>query len=333
MGNKPNNYELRIIYSEILKGSSKFTLDSDIIYIKHPSNNEDYKMDEKRLELTQQALKNSIPYEEDKLSFLIENNLWSTKQEQEIKNEKFFLENLYKTKGKLYKKMELDQVTKNIDNSKAKISIMESHRQEVMGLTVENFVDSRLQHYYLLYSLYSDPEFQNPYLTEGEYNDMGDSEIIKLFKGYNSVFVRFSPINVKYIAISPFFVEGFVICDHDPVKYYGKPVVHLTALQIRLFHLGDFFHNIFKEGGDKIPADYRDDPEKLEEWYSASDARKDIMDKTNSDGVGVVISDKEDAKKLGIENKGEMNMSKAVKNSNKKSLSFQEIIKMQDKKV
>lgn len=331
---KPKDYELKIIHSEILRGLSKFKLGSSFVYIKHSKILDEHLYEERRAELTKTAIENSIPYEEDKIKTLIDLGIWSEENEAEIRNEKLYLENLQKTSKKVFRKLDIENIENQINKSKAKLYILQYHKSEVLGLTLEKFVSSRLQHFYILYSLYKDDKFLEPFVSYDEYNDLDDDYVVEIFKKYNSEFAKFSAQNLKHIAISNFFLDGFYICDNDPMKYYGKPVIDLTTLQVHLFQNGAFFKRIFEEGGDKIPEDWRDDPEKLEDWYNASDARKDLLEKTgNSHGVGIVTKDKDDLKKLGIQTSNED--MKYIKEQMKKhggKLSFNDYIEQNKQK-
>lgn len=326
---KPKDYELKIIHSEIMRGLSKMKLSHSFVYVKHSNMLDDYLYEEKRQELTKQAIENSIPYENDKLNSLIEMGIWSHENESEIRNEKFYLDNLRKTLKKLFRKQEINSVNNDIRKSESKLFVLNYHRSEMLGLTLERFVQSRLQRYYIIYSLYKNEELTDRYLSEEEYTDLEDDDISEIFSKYESVLSKFNDKNIKYIAISPFFYNGFSICDNDPVKYYGKPIINLSSLQINLFQYACFFKHIFSEGSDKIPEDWRDDPEKLEDWYNASDARKQMMERSgNADGVGIVTSDKEDMKKLGLNSYNpEHEKIKKMMKDNGGKLNFQDHIK------
>ena len=326
---RPKDYELKIIHSEIIRGLSQFKLGSSFIYIKHQNTIDDYLYEEKRLELTKQAIENSIPYESDKLNSLIELGIWNKQNEDDIRNEKFYLDNLRKTVKKLFRRQEIDSVNNDIRKSESKLFVLSHHRSEILGLTLEKFVQSRLQRYYIIYSLYTDEALTKRYLSEEDYDLLDDDVMSALFTKYDTTLNKFSVKNIKYISISPFFFDGFAICDNDPVKYYGKPVIHLSLLQVYLFRYGCFFKSVFTDGGDKIPEEWMDDPEKLEDWYNASDARKQVMERSgNSDGVGIVTKDKEDMKKLGLNpNNQEYNRIKEMMKKNGGNLNFQEYIK------
>lgn len=329
MQSKPKDYELKIIHSEIMRGLSKFKLSHSFVYIKHSSMLDDYLYEEKRQELTKQAIENYIPYENDKLNSLIELGLWSQDSENEIRNERFYLENLRKTLKKLFRRQEIESVSNDIRKAESKLFVLNYHRNEMLGLTLEKFVQSRLQRYYIIYSLYKDESLTDRYLSEEDYNLLDDEILSDIFTKYESVLSKFYDKNIKYIAISPFFYNGFSICDNDPMKYYGKPIINLSTLQINLFQYACFFKYIFSEGGDKIPEDWRDDPEKLEDWYNASDARKEMMERSvNSDGVGIVTKDKDDMKKLGLDPiNGEHQKIKEMMKKNGGKLNFQDHIK------
>lgn len=326
---RPKDYELKIIHSEIMRGLSKMKLSHSFVYVKHSNMLDDHLYEEKRQELTKQAIENSIPYENDKLNSLIEMGVWSHENESEIRNEKFYLDNLRKTLKKLFRRQEINSVNNDICKSESKLFVLNYHRSEMLGLTLERFVQSRLQRYYIIYSLYKNEQLTDRYLSEEEYIDLEDDEISEIFSKYESVLSKFNDKNIKYIAISPFFYNGFSICDNDPMKYYGKPIINLSSLQINLFQYACFFKHIFSEGGDKIPEEWRDDPEKLEDWYNASDARKEMMERSgNSDGVGIVTKDKEDMKRLGLDSYNpEHEKIKKMMKDNGGKLNFQDHIK------
>lgn len=321
------SYELKIIYSEILQGSSKFNLDSRIIYFKHQTPSQAYLLEEKRAELTKLALDNFIPYEEDKIEYLTDMGLWSDEEDREIREERFCLENLYRSKDKLVRNQERKMISNEIERSKGKLYVMERHKDNILGLTLEKFVSSRLHHFFVLSSLYSDKELTTP-LLEGDYGDIDDEYLQRIYGQYEIIFNKLSESTIQHICINPFFIESFSICDNNPTIFYGKPVVHLTNLQVKMFHSGCLFKTIFSEGGDRIPEDWRDKPDKLIEWYQAGDQRNQLLNKA-AQGTAIMTSDPEDLKRLGVSsgyNSERDKVRKIMKEKKKSSVNFKDLM-------
>jgi hypothetical protein len=93
------------------------------------------------------------------------------------------------------------------------------------------------------------------------------------------------------------------------MSLYGKPIVNLTYLQVELLNSCGYYKNIISNS-EYIPEEVRHDPEKIDDWYSASQNARTQMEARNArspkTGSGVTMSTapgatKEDIKYAGLD--------------------------------
>jgi hypothetical protein len=124
--------------------------------------------------------------------------------------------------------------------------------------------------------LFKDSELKEPYLTQEEFDDLSFQELGELVKIYNESIQAFTEENIKKIAVNSFFLNAFLMCDNDPVKFYGKNVLDLTVYQMTLFSRGKYYKSILTEGSEPPSEYYEDDKhgmDNLVKWYDAEHSR------------------------------------------------------------
>lgn len=331
---------LRIAFAEIVEGSTpSFQKDHGVFYIKHPTYIElskNYQFYKKILDL---AISKELPTTETREKQIIEDGSWSEDKTKRIKELSDYIQNLKQTKAKLFQKVEKDTIDKQIRASDAEYHELVLTKQILIGSTAEIFAMKKLNEHFIFNSIYKDELCKTKLFSEEDYDDLDEYSVSEFIGIYTKEIEKFSSYMVKKIALSSFFFVGFNICDDNPVTYFGKPVISLTANQIDLFGQGIYFKNIIQHGGDKIPKEVMSDPDKLIDWVSKTNVIKEManaadqnLDKNNRESAGggfsIVGASQEDLQNAGIVDDIGAQFAKEAKEKGG-ILSFEDIIRIQ----
>ena len=151
------------------------------------------------------------------------------------------------------------------------------------------------------------------------------SDLVEYILFYNEYMQEFAEINVQKIVLMGFFQPYFLVLDH-PTEFFGKPMIHLTDVQVRLIIYGKIFKNIF-ETNENIPDHIKNDPEALFQYVDKTSARDKFNSKNksseNASAEMVFGASKQD---LPPEAQGGVSLNKLMKD--KKTLTMQELMKL-----
>lgn len=293
---------LQKIYRDICKGYSSDYWENTPIYIKHFDNFDQSDIDDFYEKELEKSIKIGIPTKEEKLNWLVENELWNNENEKLLIEQKDYVENMERTKEKLMLKIQIDAHNKVLNEEKKKYIEMIQKKDKLFGLTAENRTTQKMQYFYIYLSLFEDKNLKNKLFTINQINDMYDDESYKLLEFYAKFIEKFNINNIKKISVSNFFINHFYLCGDDIFNFFSIPFFNLTIYQSNLLSYGLYFKNLM--ANEQIPKEIKDDPEKIEEYINKSKNMKDLISKTGSEGgrTGVVGATKEDFKLLNIKN-------------------------------
>mgnify|MGYP003125273615 CR=1 FL=1 len=295
---------LRRVFTEVVRGFSKSTIDEfGDFYIKHLDVFDSEEIDEKNEEYLSYAKNKGLPTEKEKIKQLKEDELWEDSKEKEIDEITDYIKQLKITKSKFFLKSQIDQMSVQIEDETQKLTKLIEERYALIGLTAEVFASKKINEYYIFKTLYKEPDFKNTLFSEEEYDELSESQLIQLIKKFNHNSSRFSARNLKRIALSPFFLNDFYLCEDNPMSYFGKPLVELTYNQAELFSHAKQFKYMLQEMKHKPSVEVMSDPDKLIEVYDAGKNADKVMSKLDgdSDATTLVGATKEDLKVLGME--------------------------------
>ena len=57
----------------------------------------------------------------------------------------------------------------------------------------------------------------------------------------NMIAKRFGGDEIKRVAVSPFFMNTYYLCDDNPYHFFGKPILYLTNFQTALMSFAKNF--------------------------------------------------------------------------------------------
>lgn len=328
-----NQEEYKSIYHDILNSYSFYNDDENSFYIKHFCLKDLNLVNKRKVEVQSRAKKLGLLDEETQIKNLIDKDNWSKEKETEIVRLTQFIKDLKYTKSKLIVTRDLENINAQIKDGEKELNSIIKEKEELLGTTLESYTNKKISEYYVYISLYKDIDLKERFLTPQQFEDLEYEELYKLYFKYNIGISKLSEKNIKIIALSNFFLNSFYLCNDDPYVFFGKPVVNLTFTQTELFSVAKYFKSIITNSTVKPPDNVLNDPDALIDWYEGSkNASKAVVKAKgkNQDevlGTSLVGASKGDLKRIGMENKDGIDLTKeAAKKGG--SLSFQDLIKL-----
>jgi len=326
--------KLRILFVDILKGYTVAYYKNNKLYFKHNSSTDAGDIDHLKEEFVQKAKKNGLPTEDQKEEYVIKEKLWSVEKNEEIKKIKSYIFNLKQTKSKLFKNDDIANINKQINEENIKLFTLVSERKELLGFTVEDYANKKINEYYMFNSLFKDKALKERFFSEEEFDELENKELSEILEIYNHINKNYNDKNLKKIALSSYYLSLFNICDESAYYLYGKPIVHLTFYQMEIFGYARYFKNALSEAKHKPPEEYYEDPDKLIDWLESSKNMEDVLDKDEKNqkktegaiATSIVGAKKEDLAKIGQDENGISLHKEAQKKGG--TLSMEDLMKM-----
>jgi hypothetical protein len=293
------------IYSEICRGYSSELIDGLLIYFKHPSVAEHFSIYSYYDIFLEHGKNKGLQSEKEKIEEAIEGGWWTSEKESKINFLKKTVQNLYKTRDKLLYASQKIEIEAQIKQNEAILITYNKERREIVGYTLEDYVNSKFTEELLIFFSYKNKEFtERLFPDRSEYYNLTEAYVEKIKNAFDTYGHIFDTYNIKKIAASGFF-QNLVYLNDDAYSFWGKPTTQCTKYQINLLLFGKMYKNISKnysEAGKPIPEEISNDPEKFIEWIdnqSGSSSSRPIKSSKNtiSSYVGAT---KDDLNKLGI---------------------------------
>ena len=263
-----NSKECRNAYRDILQGYS-FVSEGNK-YIKHFAEADLGFLESIYNTYKTEALDLGLMLEHAKLKFLAEESYWTIEEEEEFQSAKMHVIDTKDHFSKLVIPQQKEDFKKVVKKEEETLANISKERDEVLAPTVESYCNKSINEDYVYNAIYKDKELKEPYYEKEEFDDLTYRDMSLLIKQYNESISFYSEKNIKRIAVNSFFLNAFMMCDNDPVKFFGKPVLKLTIYQMNLFTRGKFCKSVLTEGENPPDEYYLDDiegVEKLMNWY------------------------------------------------------------------
>lgn len=303
------NSGLKVIFSEILRG---YTLvenkDFGKIKIKHFNNFDSAELDIKNRYFYEKARDQGLPTREQKIEYLLKEDIWDDKKNKEILNLKTMIAGLKNSKSKVFLQAHIDDINRQLEENQLKLAHLEIQKEELIGFCAENYAQRRINEHYMQKAILKDNgEFL---LSNEDFEDLQQDQLMGLISTYNKNTRKFESPNLKKISLSGFFTNLFYLCENNAYTFFGKPLVELTFYQVELFGYARYYKSLMESSESKVPDEVRQDPEKIVEWFESSKNAKEVMDKSQTAGkegsaTSLVGATKQDLKRLGLDNPNE----------------------------
>jgi len=274
------------IVGEIFDGYTEFEYFGSTVYLKHFSIRDQRYIHRYYDKYKSIAIKKGIPSEEEMLLQLRNDGLWSAEEEDKIATLKSELDALIQTQKKILLPSKKKEMQKDIDAKYSSLLHLQNTRRNVVGKTAEDYASTRANEEFIRYIIYKDRELTQHYFTDHEFANLGDEEIRPLLKQHESCNNRLSEENIQHAVLRDFF-NMYVSQTEDVASFYGKPIIQLSAYQLKLALYARIFFNIFQYNDD-IPDHIKKDPTAILN-FSDSKKNKSTTPAVNKDASATAV--------------------------------------------
>ena len=286
-------HEFRKVYADIINGYSIVESSKEKIYVRHLSETDIGLISSKYKIHYEEAQSKGLLTTKQKIKLLKDQEIWSEQEDKEMKRLSSELERNVLTKKNLIIKSQIEEVSNLIKEQEKELKILEGNQSEMVDLTCEKYADRKSNEEIINICLFKNNQLKENIFTRKEYEEMDQSRLYAYIYIYNEALSSFTSKFIKQLATLPFFMNSFLICNDDPMIFFGKPIVELTNFQIDLFSTGKYYKSIMSSAGSPPESEY-EDPEKLVEWYDGAEA-KQLAKKSleGKEGSTIVGADRE----------------------------------------
>ena len=191
-----NDKNLEII-SEILQGTTVASSTFGVLYFKHLSQNEQRLILSQKKVYEEEAKKKGLLSEQEVLLDLFDQGMWSQEEEDDIKARQEEIENLFKIISHIILPSKKKQAQEELEEKRKKLAEIESEKKEILGLTVEKYVETHIQKSIINDILYYDENYTQKVFEDLYINQpFKEVEIYKLQKEF---FEKFNEHNILII--------------------------------------------------------------------------------------------------------------------------------------
>jgi hypothetical protein len=314
-------------FRDICQGYTLINCSFGKLYFKHINISDQVLLDESKEDYLKEAKNRGIPTIEESLINLKEEGYWTDVDERAIKQEEVFLHKITEQKKNTYLKSQIDILNKQLNDSLLKINELKNKRNSYLGNTCEHYAEQRVTEEFLKFTIYKDKNLDTLFYLEEEFDNINSDNLSELIKIYNSILNNFSDSRIQKLVLEDFFSYYMPYCE-DPIHFYGKPIINLTYNQLRLILYARYFKNILSTN-DKIPENYKKDPDKLIDYVNANEKAKEKMQQKDNQATSIVGATKEDYKYINMDKGNTKNVSLAEEAKKKGgSLDMKDLMKL-----
>ena len=307
-----SDFNYRRLFKDVVYGYSTIEIDGEELFLKHLSVLDQIELENLQAHFLDKAKKRGIPTEKESLERLIEEGIWSEKDDLKIIHAEKHEEALVQTKKNLYLKSEIDIVNKDIGEVKQKIAQLNYDKSIILGPTCEKYADSRVTDHYILSSFYTDKEFKNPKFDSKAVDELTQKELQPVIIQYNEKAQEYSEENIQKMVLQDFYSIYFPYSD-NVMNYFHKPLFYLSSNQVRLLVFTRMYKNVF-ENYTEMPEKIRKDPEKIADYINAQDKAQDMAKHMDKEGASTIVgATDEDYKYLGYRKSPGKSISEVLK--------------------
>jgi len=246
---------------EIFDGYTEFDFYDRTLYLKHLSIKDQRNLHLYYEKYKKKAIDRGVSTEESVLRQVKEDGLWDQDDDIKISSLEVEIENLKKTRDSIFLPSQKQQFQKTIEQKQIEWSKLVTKRKEIVGKTAEDYATNMSAIEMIRYFIFDEKDLTHHAFSQDEFDEMSDSEVLKLRGIQNEVSSRLEEKTIQKVALRPFFNLYLSFCENASA-FYGSPLIELSVYQLKLVVWGKVFHSIFQYVED-IPDDVREDPDRL----------------------------------------------------------------------
>ena len=170
------------LYKEIAVGFSEDKFLEKPIFIKHFTELENGNLDKDRRLFSGEALEKGLEEKEEKLSFLIKNQLWSNEKEKDIDQISRQISDTEMLVRNLIIKKQINEAKNKIKDLKKSLLNLENEKTEMLGFCAEDYAGKKLNELIIYLSFYKDHDFKEKFFTQEDFEDLSPKELSNLIE-------------------------------------------------------------------------------------------------------------------------------------------------------
>jgi hypothetical protein len=291
------------LIGEAFDGYSQFYLKNEPVYVKHVTIRDQRYLHKYYEKYKKIALDKGLDSEEDRVAYVLKEDIWSEEDEMKISSLEKEVQNLKATAKAIFLTSQKETILKEAEKRQKELEDLKIKRHEVIGKTAEDYATSRSGDELLRFLLFKDEELKENLYTAEEFDELETWEVIKINSLQKEVQEKLNDSTIQEAVLKPSFSMYLSLCENAG-DFYRKPITELTIYQLRVVLYGRMFHNIFQYT-DNIPDHIRDDPKKLIDFSEAQrnkDSHRGGL-KDDADTSAVFGATEEDMKQIREEQK------------------------------
>lgn len=302
MKNKtPTEGELRKLFCEIAQGSSQGFHKEKCFFIKHLTQVDQYELEQQKEEVYEKAKARGLPTEKEALEILIEGDVWSQEEENEIIETESYKKNLLETKRNLIVPSQIENINKDLEEAEAKLKNLKDKKASLLTQTCEGYSATKNNDYSLYILLHKDPSCTQKLFNWEEFGELSKVQLQEWLLAYGEMSGHLTLDYIKHLAISAIFGLYYNITgDKNLYAFFQKPVFELTFYQLNLLNYGRVLHSIL-ENIEGIPEEIKKNPDDLLDYAESKRKNKDVVEKSkDKQGFSVMGATQKDMKDMGV---------------------------------
>lgn len=309
---------------EIIDGFTRFHFRGEALFFRHFDLKSQSLISNSYEKYKNIATKKGLESEDEIYKRLEQDKIWTQNDELEIETLQKYVENLKKTKEKIFLPSKQKAHQEIIDQEIIKLNSLLSKKNDLISVTSESYANKMSNEEFIRLLIFKDEELSQLRFSELEFGELDSSEIFEISNSYIEITKKFTEQNIQKIVLQDFFNIYLSYCE-DAQAFFGKTIVKLSAYQMKLLIYGKIFNNIFQYNDD-IPENLRKDPEAVFSFLDSKKKRNKFEESTkNADGTILFGATSQDvgildptAKKVSLQdelekNGGSLNMEQMIK--------------------
>lgn len=322
-----NDDELSDLLVDIFQGFTIAECSFGKLYFKHFSYLKSKTIFSQKEVFVKEAISKGLETEEEALKRIIEDDFWSEEEEQELQEKEKFVSRIKDGLFKIKIPSKREEHKKYIKVEEDKVLKKRNERKSLIGLTAESFADKKVNKLFFDSITFLDSDFKTPALGEVSYDEF--EKEFEIYKLQQEFFDHFNDTNISKAALCSFYAPYLPFAE-DPFTIYGKPLIDLTAFQMKLASYARSFLNIFKNSQKTIPEYIAKDPDLLMEFWEAQREGSNKRPSKASEGIGGTThfgANQQDLRTMAESDEDVVSLSKEIKNKGGK-LTMEQMMKL-----
>ncbi len=321
------------LYRDIIFGYSEYRIgvERKRVHIKHLNDLETGYSEKQYKDFLDLGQEKGLKTEEDSIKFLIEEGVWDKENEVTLQRLRKEISHLEDTKRKLLVKSQLEKIEKQIKPLTNELYSLSHQRMENIGMTAESFANKKISEITIQKCFFKDRDLSELFYSEEDFDYLDQVEVNEALSIYAEMASeRFSGEELRRVAVCPFFMNTYMLCDDNPYNFFGKPILSLTNFQAALMSHGKYFKGLMSQ--HKSPTeDYQETPQKIIEWYElqskTADMKQGFEDKGEAGGKSIFGASKDELKSLESEEEKAINLTEEIEKQGGK-MNFDQILEL-----